>query len=157
MRLVDGVSHLSTKGRQRGLVFIAGVLASLFATAAQSDELLPPMCVSDLNGRTSYLIYANPDQSNVSVFSEDGATEEAADSMFLIECVSRQGIEIMLRGKYFDPYRPAQKYMVDVVRSDETFTMQEVQAGLRSLGFRAAMTRLPEEHCGCHFLSMESR
>jgi hypothetical protein len=138
------------------MVSRAGVLASMAATAAQSSpQVIPPTCINAANGRTLEARYTAPDLPNISVFIEHSASDDEPDSMFLVECVSRQGLKIVLHGKYFDPYRPAEEYILDVVESDETFTLPQVSAGLRSIGFRAVPTRLPDGHCGCELPSME--
>ncbi len=147
------------KDRRRACVAVLGA-AALIGTAAPvlACAISLPSCTSTSNGRMSQLYINPPGDAPVSLFFEYDAGGARPDTMALVECTSRKGVQIRLPDAPEDWLPPAEvlDYLTEVATSDTSYTLPQIRAGLRSLGNDSRMITLPAGHCGCTLPKMET-
>jgi hypothetical protein len=138
------------------LALTTGLLALSVVPAARACEITMPSCTS-ANNRMS-VAYINPLHiKDVALFEEFDASGEKPETLYLVECKSREAVQMQLPGdQSLVSASPAYDYLTDVVVSVGQVTLQQVRRNLVDLGFRAKRTRLPVGHCGCDLPKMRT-
>lgn len=139
----------------RAAPLIAAAAACLPA-AALACEITMPSCVSPVNGRLSSAYINPPDIDDVALFNEYDAEGQSPETLYLVECRSRQAVKMKLPKANSNALWTAYDYLTNVVMSDEPVTLQDIRDRLKGLGFQPALIQLPAGHCGCELAKMET-
>lgn len=145
------------RGRKTSYAVLTAALA-LTSGPALACEIMMPLCTSASNGRLSQLYTFPAEGGEASLFFEYDAAETQPETMMLVECRSRKGVEIRLSEdpEGWMPKTDVLDYVVETFVSEKSYTLSQIREGLRTLGADTRMTTLPAGHCGCDLPKMET-